>query len=132
MGQIVSWYMLVCILMILLVGGSMYGCPMYNVYDQRMKGEAQLAHAQASKEVAVAEAKARWESAEFLSKAEIVRAEGVAKANSIIGDSLKGNDAYLRYLWITETAGKDINKTIVYVPTEANMPIMESARLIPQ
>ena len=129
MGEIISRSMLACILMVLLIGGSMYGYPMYNVYNQRMQGEALLAHAQASKEVAVAESKAKMESAEFLAKAEITRASGVAKANEIIGNSLKGNDAYLRYLWITETAGKDINKTIVYVPTEANMPIMEAGRL---
>ncbi len=40
------------------------------------------------------------ESAKHLADAEVIRAEGVAKANKIIGDSLKDNEGYLRYLWI--------------------------------
>jgi regulator of protease activity HflC (stomatin/prohibitin superfamily) len=111
-----------------LIAAGMVGCPRYNVYEQRMAGEAQLAHAQASKEVAVAEAKAKMESAVLLAQAEVSRAEGVAKANKIIGDSLKGNEAYLRYLWITDVAGANQGKTVVYVPTEANLPILEASR----
>ncbi len=113
---------------LLAIVAGFIGCPQYGVCEQRLAGQAQLAHAQASKEVAVAEAKAKMESAEYLAQAEVRRAEGVAKANQIIGQSLKDNDAYLRYLWITEVAGKDIDKTVVYIPTEANIPIMEAAR----
>lgn len=111
--------------------GGCFGYPQYNVYSQRLEGQAQLAHAQASKEVAVAEAKAKMEAAELLAQAEVKRAEGVAKANQIIGNSLKNNDAYLRYLWITEVAGKDIDKTVVYIPTEANIPILEAGKTSP-
>lgn len=35
----------------------LWGCPKYNVYRQQKEGEALLAHAQSSREVAVAEAK---------------------------------------------------------------------------
>jgi regulator of protease activity HflC (stomatin/prohibitin superfamily) len=101
--------------------------PYYHVYAQRMDGQAQLAHATASKEVAVAEAKAKMESAEFLSKAEIIRAEGVAKANTIIGDSLKDNESYLRYLWI-QNLERTGNQQVIYIPTEAGLPILESTR----
>jgi regulator of protease activity HflC (stomatin/prohibitin superfamily) len=118
-------------LLLFLVAVGMVGCPQYRVYSQRLEGQALLAHAQSSKEVAVAEAKAKMESASLLAQAEVARAEGVAKANKIIGDSLKDNDAYLRYLWVTEVAGKDIDKTVVYVPTEANVPILEAGRFIP-
>lgn len=101
--------------------------PMYNVYSSRKQGEAMLAHAQSAKEVAVAEAKAKMESAELLAQAEVIRAGGVAKANTIIGESLKNNQEYLRYLWVNnlEHAG---NAEIIYVPTEAGMPIMEAGR----
>ena len=122
---------LATIILLVLVGAGMVGCPQYNVYSSRLDGEAQLAHAQASKEVAVAAAKAKMEAAEHLAKAEITRATGVAKANEIIGQSLKDNDAYLRYLWITEVAGENVNKTVVYVPTETNLPIMEAGRFAP-
>ncbi|MGC3958133.1 MAG: membrane protease subunit [Verrucomicrobiota bacterium] len=113
-----------------LVAVGLVGCPHYRVYQQRLEGQALLAHAQASKEVAVAEAKAKMEAAELLAQAEIKRAEGVAKANQIIGASLQGNESYLRYLWITEVAGADVDKTVVYIPTEANLPVLESARHI--
>jgi len=116
------------IVVLALVAGGMVGCPKYNVYQQRMQGEALLAHAQSSKEVAVAEAKAKMESATLLAQAEVLRAEGVAKANKIIGDSLKGNESYLRYLWIMEVSQNQQGKTVVYIPTEANLPIMEATR----
>lgn len=49
------------------------------------------------------------------------------KISDLIGDSLSGNEGYLRYLWIQ---GLQTNQMqVVYVPTEANLPIMESHRL---
>lgn len=107
---------------------AMWIYPKYNVYSQRMEGQAILAHAQSSREVAVAEAKAKMESAELLAQAEITRAKGVAQANQIIGASLKGNEAYLRYLWVNnlETSKE---AQVIYIPTEAGMPIMEASRL---
>jgi regulator of protease activity HflC (stomatin/prohibitin superfamily) len=107
----------------------MWGYPQYNIYASRAQGQAMLAHAQSAKEVAVAEAKAKMESADLLAQAEVKRAEGVAKANAIIGQSLKDNEAYLRYLWITQVAGNGVEKEIIYVPTEANLPILEAGRL---
>ena len=78
--------------------------------------------------VAVAEAKAKMESASLLAQAEVARAKGVAQANQIIGESLKNNEAYLRYLWINDI-GQNTGKTVVYVPTEGNLPILEATRL---
>ena len=125
MRAIVSMVGVVLVLFLGAIG--MYGCPKYNVYSSRMAGEAMLAHAQASKEVAVAEAKAKNESAELLAQAEVKRAYGVAQANKIIGDSLKGNDAYLRYLWIDKLdSGQG---QVIYVPTEAGLPILEAGRI---
>src|ERR1051326_5813573 len=118
------------IIFVVLVLFGLWGCPQYNVYSQKMEGQALLAHAQSAKEVAVAEAKAKMESAEYYKAAEIKRAEGVARANEIIGQSLKGNEVYLRYLWITDVAGNNVNKTVVYVPTETQLPIMEAGRLM--
>jgi regulator of protease activity HflC (stomatin/prohibitin superfamily) len=112
-----------------LIAGSMWGLPKYSVYQQRLQGQALLAHAQSSKEVAVAEAKAKMESAELLAQAEVARARGVAQANQIIGESLKNNEAYLRYLWINDI-GQNTGKTVVYVPTDANLPVLEAVRHI--
>lgn len=126
--QLKWWSAAILVAAAVLVAVGMVGCPQYRVYQQRLEGQALLAHAQASKEVAVAEAKAKMESASLLADAEVRRAEGVAKANQIIGESLRNNEAYLRYLWITDVAGQGTDKTVVYVPTEANLPILEATR----
>jgi regulator of protease activity HflC (stomatin/prohibitin superfamily) len=117
------------ILLIVGIGGALYGCPRYNVYNQRLTGEAELARAESNRKIAVAEAEAKKESAKQLADAEVIRAEGVAKANKIIGDSLKNNEAYLRYLYITGITDNNAtgNQTI-YIPTEAGLPILEATR----
>ena len=79
---------------------SMWGCPRYEVYSQNMQGEAELARASQNRQIKIREAEAAAEAARLLAEAEIERAKGVAEANRIIGESLKGNEAYLRYLWI--------------------------------
>jgi regulator of protease activity HflC (stomatin/prohibitin superfamily) len=56
---------------------------------------------------------------------EVARAQGVAKSNEIIASSISDN--YLRYKWIEGLHGNQM--TVVYVPTEANLPIMEAGRL---
>ncbi len=105
---------------------GMWGCPQYSVYQQRLEGEAMLAHATYSKQVAVQEAIAKKEAASMLAEAEVARAKGVAAANKIIGESLQGNEAYLRYLWVQ---GLESGKNeVIYVPTEANLPILEASR----
>lgn len=108
------------------VGGGLFGCPVYNVWSAQKEGEAELAKAEFSKRVAVQEALAKKDSAQNLADAEITRARGVASANEIIGKSLQGNEGYLRYLWI-QTLGSG-NSEVVYVPTEASLPILEAGK----
>lgn len=99
----------------------------YNVWSYGMQGKAELAQADWNRQIAVREAQAKAEAALDLAQAEINRAKGVAAANKIIGDSLKDNEAYLRYLWI-QNLQNDKNQ-VIYVPTEANLPILEANRL---
>jgi len=117
----IGWLILVLICL------CMYGCPQYRVYSARKDGEAILAHAQSSREVAVAEAKAKMESASLLAQADTIRAHGVARSNQIIGASLKDNKEYLHWLWIDNLEKNP--QAVIYVPTEANLPIMEAGRL---
>ncbi len=49
---------------------------------------------------------------------EIVRAEGAAKAQAIVRSTL--SDSYLQYLWIKTLSE---NPNVIYVATEANMPV---------
>ena len=105
------------------------GWPQYRVYQQRLAGEAALAEAQSSRQVAILEARAKKESAIALADAEVIRAEGAAKANKILQDSLGGPEGYLRYLQIQALEGT--KASLIYVPTEAGLPVTEARRLGP-
>ncbi len=105
---------------------GLWGCPQYHVYSSRMEGEAKLAHAQAEREVQVKDAQGKMEAATHLANAEVERAKGVAKANQIVGESLKNNEPYLRYLWIHNLEAG--NNSVIYVPTEAGLPILEAGK----
>ena len=83
-----------------------------------------IEEAKAEEEAALLKAKSRVTLAKAQAQAEIERAKGVAKANEIIGKSLKGNSEYLKYLMIqglNEGKGERI-----YIPTEAGLPILEA------
>lgn len=112
------------ILLITVLG--MWGCPQYNVYQQEKAGEAEFKKAEQNRRVKVLEAQAKKEAATLEAEAEVERAKGIAGANKIIADGLKGNDEYLRYLWIDKVAGGNVSREVVYVPTEANLPILEA------
>jgi len=96
--------------------------PLYNVWAQSLQGKAELQKAEYTRQVAVLEAQAKKDSAKQLADAEIIRATGVAKANQIIGESLKDNPAYLQYLWITE-GEKDSNRTVYMIPSNGGAPV---------
>lgn len=104
----------------------MFVFPLLKPWWASQDGKAELAQAEQNRQIAVLEAIAKKESATQLAQAEIERAKGVAEANRIIGESLQGNQDYLKYLWITEVATHDSQKTTVYIPTEANIPLLEA------
>ena len=107
-----------------LVGIIFIGGPQYNVWQQSLAGKAELQKAEYTRQVAVLEAQAKKDSAQQLADAEIIRATGVAKANQIIGDSLKDNREYLQYLYITGLEeGANKGNVTIYVPTEGGMPV---------
>jgi hypothetical protein len=115
------------IIIIVLLALGLVGCPQYSVYSQEMSGKAKLAEAQSSRQVATLEAKAKLESSKSLAEAEVIRAEGAARANKILQNSLGGPEGYLRYLQIQ--AYQDSNAKLIYVPTEGGLPITEASRL---
>lgn len=89
--------------------------PRWNVYRQELRGKAALREAEYTRQIAVLDA-----------QAEVERARGVAEANRIIGDSLKDNEGYLRYLWVQGL--HDGSSEVIYVPTESNLPILEAGK----
>lgn len=113
----------------IVLAAGLYGCPQYNVYTSKLAGEAELAQANYSKQVAVQTAVAKNEAAQYEAQAEVTRAKGVAQANQIIGDSLKNNEAYLRYLFVNGL--ENTKNQVIYVPTEAQLPVLEATRKAP-
>lgn len=88
-------------------------------------GKAALVKAQSEKRIKIEEAKAELESARFKAEADIERAKGIAEANRIINESL--TDQYVRWLFVENI--KETENQIIYLPTEAGLPILESSRL---
>lgn len=113
----------------LAIGLFAWGCPQYQVWQQGLMGKAELAKAEWNRQITIREAAAKKESATMLAEAEIERAKGVAEANKIIGESLQGHEEYLRYLWIHGLENNAIGTQVIYVPTEAGLPILEAQRL---
>ena len=132
-GQVLKRLGKVCvvigILLVLIIAFWMWGMPKYRVYEQTLIGEAELARAAQNRQIATLEAQAKKEAAALLGEAEVARAKGVAEANKIIGESLHNNEAYLRYLWINGLSEHGNAPTVVYVPTEAGLPILEAGRM---
>lgn len=119
---------LAVIFVVLGLGGG--SCALYNnyrVYSAQQAGRAVLAEAQSSRQVKILESHAAMESAKNLAEAEVIRAEGAAKANRILQNSLGGPEGYLRYLQIQ--ALENTRAQQIYVPTEAGLPVTEATRL---
>lgn len=111
---------------LIMIAALAWAIPQYNVWAKELDGKAELRKAEWNRQIAVEEARALKESAALQAEAEIARAKGVAEANKIIGDSLKENEAYLRYLWIDKLGDQDV----IYIPTEAGIPILEAGRTV--
>ena len=115
-----------CVAILMFIAFIMWAFPTYGVWKKEMSGKGQLREAEWNKQLLIEEAKAKKESATLLAEAEIERARGVAESNQIIAGGLKGNEEYLRYLYITTLA--DLETQLIYVPTEASLPILEATR----
>lgn len=98
----------------------MFGLPVYSVWQQEYSGRAMLAKAEQTRQVIVTQAKAEREAAQ-------ARAEAIA----IMGEAAHKYPEYRsqEFIGAFAEALKDgtINQ-IIYVPTEANIPILEAGK----
>ena len=119
------------IVVLFIVGALiLIGLPTYNVYSKQMAGKAAYEQAVQDRRIRVLEAQAALDSARLTAQAEIERAKGTNEANRIMSESLGGAENYLRWSYINmleETAGKQ-GREVIYIPTEAGMPILEAGR----
>ena len=139
------FFVIVSVLFIIL---AFWAWPKYNVYKQELNGQAALKEAEWSKQILIEEAKAKEQAALMQAKAKVTlaeaegkaqiarakaegqadieRAKAAAEANRIIGESLKNNEEYLRYIWIKGL--QDGKGERIYIPTEAGLPILEAGK----
>ena len=112
------------------IGGCLYGWPQYKVYQKSMRGKADFSEAEINRQILVEEARAKEEALMMVANGEAererIRAKASADAIQMIGESLRDNEGYLRWLWINGL--HDDQGERIYIPTEANLPILEATR----
>ncbi len=119
-GTLISW------ILFAFIGFGLWGCPTYNVWQQEMSGRAEFAKAEQNRRIIIEEATANLEAEKLNAQSEIERAKGAAEAIQIENGSL--SEKYIQYLWVRQQ--KNLNdKTVIYIPTEANLPILEAGRM---
>ena len=111
----------------------MFGLPKYNVWRSRIaieaeenRGRAEMARAEQNRLILIEEAKANLEAQKLNSEAEIERAKGMAKSIEIENGKL--TTKYIQYLWVRNI--DKMNGEIIYIPTEANLPILEAGAFV--
>ena len=108
------------ILFVLAIPVCLFGYPVYNVWAAGMQGKASLMQAEQERKIQIEQAKAELESAKL-------RAEAI----SIVGKASKEFPEYRTQEFIgafAEAIKSDKVEQIIYVPTEANIPIVEARR----
>jgi len=112
-------------IVIVLIGLWLAVGPTYRVWSREMRGKASLAEAQWDKKIQIEEAQANLDSEKLNAQSEVERAKGMAEAIRIEGGAL--TPTYIQYLWVRQNTFSD--KTTIYIPTEANLPILEANRM---
>ena len=107
-----------------IIAVCMVGCPSYNVWQQEMSGKVEFAKAEQNRRIKIEEAKANLEAEKLNAQAEIERAKGAAEAIRIENGSI--TSTYIQYLWVRQQ--NNIPNKVVYIPTEANLPILEAKK----
>jgi len=118
----VGWVVFSSIIIFCLLIVSLFAFPIYNVWSKGKAGESQLREAEWNRQIAVQEAQAELDSATLKKESDIIRAEGIAEANKIIAKSL--TQEYITWKWVEGL--HDGSSEVIYVPTEANLPILEA------
>lgn len=126
LAKMILWGAAVAVVLVLAIA---FGLPLYNVWSQEMEGKAEFAKAEQNRKIKIEEAKANLEAEKLNAQAEVERAKGAAEAIRIENGSI--TPTYIQYLWVRQQSDLN-NKTVIYVPTEANLPMLESTRLLQQ
>lgn len=115
-----SSILIVSVVAIALIFGLMFGLPQYSVWQQEMAGKARLAEATQSRQILIEQARAEKEAA-------ILQAEAI----KIMGEAAQKYPEYRKQEFIGafgEALKAGTISQIIYVPTEANIPILEAGK----
>ncbi len=110
---------------VLVIVAMAFVMPWYNVWAQEMEGKAEFAKAEQNRKIKIEEARANLEAEKLNAQAEVERAKGAAEAIRIENGSI--TPTYIQYLWVRQQSNLN-DKTVIYVPTETNLPLLESTR----
>ncbi len=108
------------VLVILVILALMFGVPVYNVWQQEQSGKAALSRAEQTRKILVTQAHAEKDAA-------TLRAEAIA----IVGKAAKDFPEYRQQEFIgafAEALHQGHISQIIYVPTEANIPLLEAGK----
>lgn len=114
-------------LVVVLIGWFLFGYPMWKVWASGKSGEADLQQAHKEQQIQVSKAQGRLDAAKLNKEAAIIEAEAVSEQITKIGAQLTEHDLYLKWQWIKMMEEKP-EGSVIYVPTEASMPILEAGR----
>lgn len=112
--------LVVVVIVAVIIAAAMFLMPKYRVYSQELRGQAALAEARSSKQVQVEQARGELESSKLRSE-----------AIKIIGKAAQEYPEYRNQEFIGafgEALREGQIEQIIYVPTEANIPILEAGK----
>jgi hypothetical protein len=112
---------------LLLIAWGLFGLPVWRVWAQQKQGEADLQQAHKEQQIQVSKAQGRLDAANINKQAAIIEAEAVSAQIETIGKTLTQHDLYLKWQWIKMMEERP-ESSVIYVPTEANIPIMEAGK----
>jgi hypothetical protein len=127
-SDIIMWVVGIAVL---ITAWVLFGYPHWRVWASHQEGLADLMMAKNEQQIQIAQAQSRLDAANLNKKAAIIEAEAVAEQIKAIGGELTHHDLYLRWQWIKmmEERPDEGDHSVIYVPTEANLPILEANRL---
>lgn len=115
-------------LVVLILFWVLVGYPRWRVWASHQEGLADLQRAKNEQQIQIAQAQSRLDAATLNKQAAVIEAQAVALQITEIGQQLTAHDLYLKWQWIKMMEERP-NNSVIYVPTEAGLPILEANRL---
>jgi hypothetical protein len=118
-GEVDSIVLAIVFIIALIIPLLFFGLPVWHVWKSEKSGQALFAQSESGRRVLVSQAEAERDAAKL-------RAEAIA----IVGKAAKEFPEYRQqeFIGAFSDAMKECHPTIIYVPTEAGIPIVDAGR----